>query len=168
MPGFLPDTPEIRSDILDYYVEIEWFDSHLAKALKQLEEIGELDNTLVIVTSDNGMAFPRAKANCYEFGVHVPLAIMWPNRVKCGRDVIDPVGFVDLTATILEAGGVEHPALGQTALAPVGRSLVSLLESGKSGRVEPQRTIVFSGRERHSSSRHNNMTYPQRCLRSDK
>ena len=61
-----------------------------------------------------------------------------------------------------------HPALGQAVLAPVGRSLVSLLESGKAGRVEPQRTHVFSGRERHSSSRHNNMTYPQRCLRSDR
>ena len=168
VPAFLPDTPEIRSDILDYYAEIEWFDSHLARALKQLEEIGELDNTLVIVTSDNGMAFPRAKANCFEFGVHVPLAIMWPGRAKGGREVTDPVGFVDLTATILEVGGVTHPALDQVALAPVGRSLVSLLESGKSGRVEPQRTHVFSGRERHSSSRHNNMTYPQRCLRSDR
>ncbi len=114
------------------------------------------------------MAFPRAKANCFEFGVHVPLAIMWPSRAKGGREVTDPVGFVDLTATILEAGGVTHPALGQAALAPVGRSLVSLLESGKSGRVEPQRTHVFSGRERHSSSRHNNMTYPQRCLRSNR
>ena len=87
----------------------------MAKALKQLGEIGELDNTLVIVTSDNGMAFPRAKANCFEFGVHVPLAIMWPGRAKGGREVTDPVGFVDLTATILEAGGVTHPALGQAA-----------------------------------------------------
>ena len=161
------DEVDWSASAIDYYAEIEWFDSHLGRALKQLDELGELDNTLVIVTSDNGMAFPRAKANCFEFGVHVPLAIMWPSRAKGGREVSDPVGFVDLTATILEAGGVTHPALGQAALAPVGRSLVSLLESGKSGRVEPQRTHVFSGRERHSSSRHNNMTYPQRCLRSD-
>ena len=77
VPAFLPDTPEIRSDILDYYVEIEWFDSHLAKILSRLDAMGELNNTMVIATSDNGMAFPRAKANCYEFGVHVPLAIMW-------------------------------------------------------------------------------------------
>jgi len=167
VPAFLPDTPEIRSDILDYYAEIEWFDAHLARALARLDERGELDNTLVIVTSDNGMAFPRAKANCYEFGVHVPLAIMWPSRVKAGREVSDPVGFVDLTATILEAAGVTHPALGQAELAPVGRSMIALLESGSSGRVEPQRTHVFSGRERHSSSRHNNLTYPQRCLRSE-
>ena len=118
VPAFLPDTPEIRGDILDYYVEIEWFDSHLARAMAKLEAIGELENTLVIVTSDNGMAFPRAKANCYEFGVHVPLAIMWPERVKGSRESTDPVSFVDLTATILEAAGVVHPALGKAALAP--------------------------------------------------
>ena len=167
VPAFLPDTTEIRSDILDYYAEIEWFDAHLARALARLEELGELDNTLVIATSDNGMAFPRAKANCYEFGVHVPLAIMWPSRVKGGREGSDPVGFVDLTATILEAAGVTHPALEDVTLAPIGRSLISLLESSKSGRIEQSRTHVYSGRERHSSSRYNNWTYPQRCLRSD-
>ena len=167
VPAFLPDTPEIRGDILDYYVEIEWFDSHLARAMAKLEAIGELENTLVIVTSDNGMAFPRAKANCYEFGVHVPLAIMWPERVKGSRASTDPVSFVDLTATILEAAGVVHPALGKAALAPSGQSLMSLLASGKSGRIELTRTHVYSGRERHSSSRFNNWTYPQRCLRSD-
>ena len=167
VPAFLPDTQEIRGDILDYYVEIEWFDSHLARAMAKLEAIGELENTLVIVTSDNGMAFPRAKANCYEFGVHVPLAIMWPERVKGSRESTDPVSFVDLTATILEAAGVVHPALGKAALAPSGQSLMPLLASGKSGRIELTRTHVYSGRERHSSSRYNNWTYPQRCLRSD-
>jgi N-sulfoglucosamine sulfohydrolase len=54
VPPFLPDTPEVRSDILDYCVEIEWFDTHLARMLKALEDAGELDNTLVVVTGDNG------------------------------------------------------------------------------------------------------------------
>ena len=167
VPAFLPDTAEIRGDILDYYVEIEWFDAHLAEAMATLDKMGELENTLVIVTSDNGMAFPRAKANCYEFGVHVPLAIMWPTRFKGNRTSTDLVSFVDLTATILEAANVKHPALGQDALEPSGHSLIPLLASGKSGRIEKSRTHVYSGRERHSSSRYNNMTYPQRCLRSD-
>lgn len=70
-----------------------------------------MDNTLVIVTSDNGMAFPRAKANLYEYGIHVPLAICWGDRVPGGRVVDDLVGFVDLTATILEAAGVRHPSV---------------------------------------------------------
>ncbi|MBL8211318.1 MAG: sulfatase-like hydrolase/transferase, partial [Bryobacterales bacterium] len=58
VPPFLPDTPEVRSDILDYIAEIEWFDKQLARTLAVLEAKGELDNTLVVVTSDNGMPFP--------------------------------------------------------------------------------------------------------------
>ncbi|MDR2773249.1 MAG: sulfatase-like hydrolase/transferase [Tannerella sp.] len=71
VPGFLPDTEEIRGDMLDYAVEIEWADLHLCNMLNYLDSIGELDNTIVIVTADNGMPFPRAKANCFEYGVHV-------------------------------------------------------------------------------------------------
>ena len=82
VPSFLPDTPEIRSDILDYCYEIQWFDRHLGRMLDLLEKRGELDNTIVIVTSDNGMAFPRAKANVYEYGIHMPLAIAWPASFK--------------------------------------------------------------------------------------
>ena len=73
MPGFLPDTPEVRSDFLDYFVEIEWFDRQLGQMLDLLEKAGELENTLVIVTGDNGMPMLRAKATCYEYGLHVPM-----------------------------------------------------------------------------------------------
>lgn len=164
VPAFLPDTPEIRSDILDYCTEIEWFDRHLGRMLKTLEEAGELENTLIIVTSDNGMPFPRAKANCYEYGVHMPLAIRWGAGAKGGRRVEDLVGFVDLTATILDLAGVEHPG----EYPPSGRSLRNLLESEKEGVVDPGRTGVYSARERHSSSRYNNLGYPQRCLRTSR
>jgi uncharacterized sulfatase len=160
---FLPDTPEIRSDILDYLVEIEHYDSHLARVLQQLEERGELANTLVIVTADNGMAFPRAKANCYEYGIHMPLAIAWPARVPGGRVVDDVVGFVDLTATILEAARVTRPA---SAPPGVGRSLMKVLTSRQQGLVDSTRTREFSARERHSSSRPGNLGYPQRALRT--
>ncbi|HEX6985564.1 MAG TPA: sulfatase, partial [Planctomycetaceae bacterium] len=73
VPPFLPDTPEVRRDLTDYFAEIEWFDSHLGRMLDLLERRGELAGTLVIVTADNGMSFPRAKANCYDAGWHVPL-----------------------------------------------------------------------------------------------
>ncbi len=162
VPPFLPDEQEIRSDILDYAVEIEHYDSHVARILAKLDETGELDNTLVIYTSDNGMAFPRAKANCYEFGAHMPLAIRWGDRMPAGRTIDDLVGFVDLTATILEAAGVEHP--GEYPL--TGKSVLAMLESTESGVLEPQREAVFFGRERHSSSRINNWTYPQRAVRT--
>lgn len=164
VPPFLPDTPEIRSDILDYLVEIEYYDAHLVRILQHLEARGELANTLIIVTADNGMAFPRAKANCYEYGIHMPLAIAWPARVPAGRVVDDIVGFVDLTATILEAARVTRPS---SAPPGVGRSLLPVLTSQRQGLVDATRTRAFSSRERHSSSRPGNLGYPQRALRTE-
>jgi hypothetical protein len=138
-----------------------------AKKVEMFEKAGELENTLVIVTSDNGMPFPRGKANCYEYGCHMPLAVAWPARVVGGRTVDDLVGFVDLTATMLEAAGVEHPNRNDKALAPAGRSLMNILVSGKGGIVDPTRQYIYAARERHSSSRYNNWTYPVRCMRSE-
>ncbi|MEM7374850.1 MAG: sulfatase [Bacteroidota bacterium] len=162
VPGFLPDAEVVRSDILDYCHEIEWFDKHLGHMIHLLEEAGELDNTLILVTSDNGMAFPRAKATAYEYGVHVPLAIRWGKAVPAGRTVDDLIGFVDLAPTILEATGVAHPETHPM----IGKSILSLLKSDKSGIVEPARTAVFSSRERHSSSRYHTLGYPQRVMRT--
>lgn len=161
-PSFLPDVAEIRSDMADYCVEIEWFDEHLGRILAQLEAAGELENTLIIVTSDNGMPFPRAKANTYEYGVHVPLAIRWGNRIPRGRTVEDVVGFVDLSATLLDVAGITPPG-GE--LAPSGKSLLNKLTSTQAGLIDAQ-AVAYSARERHSSSRYANLTYPQRALRT--
>jgi len=162
VPPFLPDTPEIRSDMLDYAFEVERFDSDLGEMLKLLERSGELDNTLLIVTSDNGCPIPRAKANCYEHGIHMPLAIRFGKHISSGRVVDDLVGFTDLTATIYDLTGVAPPE--QFPL--VGRSIRNILKSEKSGVVDASRTAVFSARERHSSSRYNTLSYPQRCVRT--
>jgi len=162
VPKFLPDTPEIRSDILDYCFEIQWFDQHLGRMLDALEKAGELHNTLVIVTSDNGMAFPRAKANCYEYGIHMPLAVSWPAAAKPDRVVDDPVNLIDVTATIYDAAGVDPPTETPTA----GRSIRNILESTEQGIVDKNRDAVFCGRERHSSVRFNSLGYPQRCIRT--
>ena len=163
VPEYLPDTPEVRSDFLDYAVEIEWFDEHLGEAIALLEEISELENTLIIVTSDNGMPFPRAKANLYEDGTHVPLAIRWGNHVPGGRVVSDLVSLIDLMPTILDATEVEHR--GEYEM--TGMSLLEILRSEKEGSVYASRDAVLSGRERHSSSRWNNLGYPQRAIRTD-
>ncbi|MFY0654608.1 MAG: sulfatase [Cyclobacteriaceae bacterium] len=160
VPGFLPDTPEIRSDILDFYYEIEWFDSHLERMIKHLESIGELENTIIIVTSDNGMAFPRAKANCFEYGVHVPLAIRWDAQISGGRKINTPVSLIDIYPTLIDITGVNYSR--EKALS--GSSLSKLFDAEKSGELE--RNGVFSSRERHSSSRYNNWTYPQRAYRT--
>lgn len=162
VPPFLPDTPEVREDLLDYCFEIQWFDQHLVRMLELLDEAGELANTLVIVTSDNGMSFPRAKANVYEYGIHMPLAIAWPARVAGGRVADDLVSSIDLTATIYEAAEVDPP----TATPIAGQSLLRLLVAGDASGAPESRDAVYSGRERHSSSRFNSLGYPQRAIRT--
>ena len=82
VPTFLPDSPEIRNDLLDYAFEVERFDNDCGKFLDILSQEKMTDNTMIIVTSDNGMAFPYAKANCTEFGIHMPLAISWKKRSR--------------------------------------------------------------------------------------
>ena len=161
-PAFLPDTPTVRSDLLDYFAEIEWFDRHLMQMLDQLDTLGELENTLVIVTGDNGMPFPRAKANCYESGIHVPLAIAWPDRLRSGLTDDRIVGFVDLTATIVDAAGASRDG----RLAENGQSLVGEFDRDpETPATDPSAWSAFASRERHSSSRYENWTYPQRAAR---
>jgi N-sulfoglucosamine sulfohydrolase len=162
VPGFLPDNETIRGDLLDYAVEIEWFDLHLTRILDHLDSIGELDNTIVIVTGDNGMAFPGAKAFFTDYGVHVPLAIRYPSEFPGGRTVEDPVSFSDFAPTILEMTGTKP----QKMLAMSGKSIAKILKSRKSGVVDETKKYIFAGRERHSSSRWNNLGYPVRAVRS--
>jgi uncharacterized sulfatase len=156
VPGFLPDSAASRSMLLDYADEINHFDTHLGKIIARLDSAGELENTLIIVTADNGMPMPRAKANGYDYGIHVPLAIRWGSG-RDGKIIDEPVGFVDLSATIVEAAGLEVPDQF------VGQSLLGLLQSDVDG-LDIDRA-VFSGRERHSSSRYRNLSYPQRMMR---
>ena len=162
VPGFLPDNDEIRGDLLDYAVEIEWFDLHLQRMLSYLERTGELDNTIVIVTADNGMPFPRAKANGYDYGVHVPFAVRYPTKFPGARIVDDPISFSDIAPTVLEITQTSREGM----LPISGESILSLLTSKKAGVVETSRKHVFAGRERHSSSRYLNWGYPQRIMRS--
>ena len=157
VPAFLPNTTASRSMLLDYADEINHFDTHLGRIIASLDAAGELDNTLIIVTADNGMPMPRAKSNGYDFGIHVPLAIRWGKSSSKGRIIDEPVGFVDLSATIVEAAGLEVPEQF------VGTSLLDLL-NGDVDKLDYDRA-VFSGRERHSSSHFQNLSYPQRMMR---
>ena len=159
-PGFMPDHQVIKEDLLDYAVEIEWFDKHLGKILQKLQETGELENTLVIVTSDNGMPFPRGKANCYDAGIHVPLAIAWGKNIPSGRVIEQPVSTIDLAPTILEAAGLKFDGTFPMA----GKSRLAMLKSKQTPKQNGEEEI-FAGRERHSSSRYENRGYPQRTIR---
>lgn len=160
VPDFLPDTPEVRSDIADYLFEIERFDRDLGLMLEMLKKEGQLENTLVVVTSDNGMPFPRAKTSLYDHGTRMPLAVRWPSKIPAGRIVDDFVNLTDLAPTFLEAAGVDIPS------EMTGHSLLSMLSSKKSGDVEPLRDKVVFGRERHGWNRDPNVGYPCRAIRT--
>lgn len=162
VPAFLPDDAIIRGDLLDYAVEIEWFDYHLQQMLEYLKQKGELENTIVIVTSDNGMAFPRAKANGYEYGIHVPFAVRFPKMFPGGRIIEDSVSFVDIAPTILELSGTSSDGMKPIT----GISRVSLLKNERPPANIVAAKYVYSGRERHSFSRYLNWGYPQRIIRS--
>lgn len=161
MPPFLADVPEIREDLADYFGEVQAFDAGLGVLLKRLEALGELDNTLVVVSGDHGApGFPHGKCNLYDFGSSVSLAIRW-GGARGGRVVDDLVSLTDLAPTYLELAGIAVPE------SMTGRSLVGLLKSEKAGQIDPQRTAVFIGRERHvESARAGFLPYPQRAIRT--
>lgn len=163
VPPIWPDSETVRHDLLDYAYEIEHFDSHLGRMLALLEESGQLGNTLVIVTADNGMPFPRAKAQEYEISNHLPLAAMWLYGIPYpGRSVDDFVSFVDLAPTILDAAGVDWDRSGMQPTA--GRSFMDILASPKSGLVDPGRDHALVGKERHDTGRPNDLGYPIRGI----
>ena len=160
VPEFLPDDPTVRSDLLDYFFEIERFDREFGEILSHLEAGGQLEHTIVIVTSDNGMPFPRAKADLYDYGSRVPLAVRWSERVPAGRVISDFVSLVDLAPTLLDAAGIEPPD------EMTGTSFLDLLVSAGEGRIDPARDRVILARERHTPWRAGRVGYPMRAIRT--
>jgi len=166
LPEFYPDNDTIRGDLQDYAIEVEWYDTHIGRAIQALEERGLLKNTLILITSDHGMPFPRVKGQIYEEGFHVPLVAYWKGFIKPGREISDFVSFPDVAPTIMEAAGFKpHQQM-------TGKSFLPLLISEKSGRVDERRDHVLLGKERHDTGRANedgiDLGYPVRALRNDK
>jgi arylsulfatase A-like enzyme len=161
VPACFPDSEEVRTDICDYYWEVQRFDTEVGELLKMLEDNGELDNTLVVISGDNGMPFPRCKSNLYDMGTNVPLAVRWPAAVKGGRVVEDFISLSDLAPTFLEAAGLK-PTADMTA-----RSFMDILTSNKSGRVDRKRDYVLTGKERHVVCQETGTGgYPMRAIRT--
>ncbi|MBI3879590.1 MAG: sulfatase [Verrucomicrobia bacterium] len=166
VPAYWPDNDTVRNDLLDYAFEVEHFDTHLGRMLASLEKRGRLENTLVVVTSDHGMPFPRGKGNAYEFSNHVPFAAMWKRGIaKPGRTVDDYVSFIDLAPTFVEIAGLKWAQTGM-AESP-GRSLTEIFRSEKSGRVIAARDHVLIGMERHDIGRPGDVGYPIRGIVKD-
>lgn len=161
LPAFLPDVPAVREDLADYFGEIQALDAAMGVLLEELDRAGERGRTLIAVSGDHGApGFPHGKCNLYGFGTGVPLIIAGPG-VQRGRVVDDMVSLPDLAPTFLEAGGVKPPAV------MTGRSLWNVLRSDRQGQVDPTRTWVVAGRERHvETARADYSPYPQRALRT--
>jgi N-sulfoglucosamine sulfohydrolase len=172
VPPFWPDNDTIRNDMLDYALEIEHFDQHLERMLTALEKRDQLHNTLVIVTADNGMPFPRVKGQEYEMSNHLPLAIMWPQRIaKPGRTISDFVSFIDYAPTIVDAAGLHWDATGMASTP--GKSLLPVFTAGQNdapATAEKQpahRDFVVFGKERHDIGRPQDQGYPVRGIVKD-
>jgi N-sulfoglucosamine sulfohydrolase len=152
--------------MLDYAIEMEAFDAQVGSLITALEAAGEAENTLIVVTSDHGMPFPRVKGHTYEDAHHIPFIATWPGGiVKPGRRVPDFISFIDLAPTFLELFRVDGPAQGMSPI--TGASFVDLLRS------EPkrERTAVIVGRERNDvdarPGTHSGLGYPARAIRSE-
>ena len=162
VPGIWPDNEVVRNDLLDYGFEIEHFDRHLGQMLDTLQRRGLLENTLVVVTSDNGMPFPRIKGQEYEHSNHMPLAMMWPAGIRQpGRVVHEYVSFIDFAPTFLELAGLDATRAGMQPI--TGRSLTDVFAA------QPKflRDHVLIGKERHDCGRPHNQNYPIRGIFED-
>lgn len=161
VPAYWPDNETVRTDMLDYAVEIEHFDNHLGKILAQLDSIGELDNTIVIVTSDHGMPFPRVKGQDYYFSNHIPMAVMWGNGLKNpGRRNDDFISVIDFAPTLLEVAGVDGE---QNGMQPIeGKSFMDIIKDQHDDSID--RSVVMMGKERHDVGRPDDQGYPMRSI----
>ncbi len=155
VPGFLPDLPDVRKEISQYYCSVRRCDDTVGAVMGALRESGQAGNTLVMFLSDNGMSLPFAKTNCYLNSTRTPWIALWPGRTKPG--VVDKEHFIsgiDFMPTALDAAGVPQPkGMDGSSFLPV------LL-----GKRQPQRDKVFT--QFHETSGRNR--YPMRCVQNER
>lgn len=151
LPGFLPDLPEIRQELAEYFASVHRADHIVGSIMKALDESGLADNTLVMFTSDHGMPLPFAKTNCWRHSTITPWIVRWPGVVK--PDSIDRqhvISGIDYTPTILDAVGLS-PLPGVD-----GRSYLPILK----GKSQDNRDMVFTSINRTAGKN----AYPMRCV----
>ncbi|MCC5942550.1 MAG: sulfatase-like hydrolase/transferase [Balneolaceae bacterium] len=139
VPPYFPDTPKVREDIARQYSNIQRQDAEIGEILKELDDAGISENTVVFFWSDHGGALPRQKRWVYDSGIHVPLIVRWPGEIEPGTINNELVSFIDLAPTVLSIAEVDVPAHMQ------GRVLF-----GPSKGEEPE--YIFAARDRHDES----------------
>ena len=161
-PSFWDNNENTKHDILDYAVEVEYFDQQLGEILEHLKNSGELENTLIIATSDNAMPFPRYKGHPHEYATRIPFVVHWPGKIKnSGRVCTEFASFIDLTPTILEVADIEKSTSGMQPIQ--GKSLFDFFENNVDNR-----DFVLTGRERNDMVHADGKGYPVRSLHRGK
>jgi uncharacterized sulfatase len=157
-PNFVNPSASVKEDLLDYFLEIEWFDTQLGRIIAHLKESGEFENTLIVVTADNGSPLPGAKGDLFDLGTHVPMVVVWPGKTKPGRVVDALVSQVDLAPLFIEAAGLPpHEAMS-------GQSLLNLiLDRG----IDSHHAYILAAQEKSSHNRNDHLGYPMRSIRDD-
>ncbi len=158
VPYFLPDQPEVRTELAEYYQAVARLDHGVGLVLKELENARQLENTLIIFLSDNGIPFPGAKTTLYDPGIHMPLIIRQPGQ-KPGITCRAMVSFTDIVPTILDWCGVKPPPpAGKKGYEWPGRSLLPVLESENPSGWD----TIFASHQFHEVT----MYYPMRAIRT--
>ncbi|HEY7640534.1 MAG TPA: sulfatase [Steroidobacteraceae bacterium] len=153
VPAHLPDLPQVRRDLAQYYESVSRLDSGIGLLLDVLRETKHDADTLVIYLSDNGRAFPGAKTTLYDEGIHLPLIVSSPTQAKRGVRNNAMVSWVDVTPTILDWAGIASPGVELA-----GRSILPILEQS-----EPHGwDRVFASHGFHEIQQY----YPMRALRT--
>ena len=152
VPPYLLDDAQTRSDLADYYDYITRMDRQIGRYLSILQERNLTDKTLIIFFSDNGAPFPRAKGTLYDSGIKTPLIFVWPSHIKPGIRYNQLMSVIDLAPSVLEAAGVDIPAVME------GQSILQIL----SDTDLPGRKYVYSERNWHNCDEH------MRSIRSDR
>ena len=161
LPAFMPDHPDVKVELADHYFEIQWFDQQVGWLVDMLEEEGLAENTVIVVTSDNGIVWPRAKRSLYEWGSHMPLAIYWPKMKNRGTKIDRLTSFIDFAPTFLGLAGIEIPE------EITGKSFAHYFtKEGIDQQDDPD--YVLTGFERHDHRREDNLGYPIRAIRTDR
>ena len=151
VPPFLPDLPEVRQEMAEYYSSVRRFDDCVGAILDALDESGAAADTLVLLSTDHGMPLPFAKTNCYHHSTRTPLIVRWPGVTTAGSvDSGHFVGGIDFLPTFLEAACVDAPADLD------GRSIVPLLQ----GQPQTKRDRVYTQFHETAGKRR----YPMRAI----
>ena len=141
LPELMPDTKLLREDLAGYLGEIQRLDYNLGLLLKELEQRGQLENTLILFMGDNGGALLRGKGTLYDLGIHVPLLVRWPGKIKPGKTTDILISGEDIAPTLLQAAGLS-PEEKMT-----GKSFLQTL----TGEEKDVREYVFAVRGAHGS-----------------